>query len=98
VECARVDQAVRESLAKVNLGQYFVHGTGHGFGLEIHEAPWFRQGNSETLQAGMVVTIEPGVYFPGRWGIRVEDDYLVTPEGGVCLSSLPRGLEPGAIS
>ena len=98
VECARVDQAVRESLAKVNLEQYFVHGTGHGFGLEIHEAPWFRQGNSETLQAGMVVTIEPGVYFPGRWGIRVEDDYLVTPKGGVCLSSLPRGLEPGAIS
>lgn len=95
VECGRVDQAVRESLAQVGLEKYFVHGTGHGFGLEIHEAPWFRQGNPERLQAGMVVTIEPGVYFPGRWGIRVEDDYLVTPEGGVCLTDLPRGLEPG---
>jgi Xaa-Pro aminopeptidase len=98
VECSQVDQAVRQSLAKYDLEQYFVHGTGHGFGLEIHEAPWFRQGNPEKLQAGMVVTIEPGVYFPGRWGIRVEDDFLVTPDGGVCLSSLPRGLEPGAIS
>jgi Xaa-Pro aminopeptidase len=95
VECSQVDKAVRESLAKVNLEQYFVHGTGHGFGLEIHEAPWFRHGNPEKLQAGMVVTIEPGVYFPERWGIRVEDDFLVTPEGGVCLSDLPRGLELG---
>jgi len=96
VQAGQVDLAIRSELAKAGLDSYFVHGSGHGIGLEIHESPWFRANNTELLEAGMVVTIEPGVYFPGRWGIRVEDDFLVTPDGGVCLSDLPRGLEPQA--
>ena len=96
VQAGQVDLAIRSELAKAGLDSYFVHGSGHGIGLEIHESPWFRANNTELLEAGMVVTIEPGVYFPGRWGIRVEDDFLVTPDGGVYLSDLPRGLEPQA--
>ena len=61
--------------------RYFAHGTGHGVGLDVHEAPRLAAGREEILRAGMVVTVEPGVYLPGRWGIRIEDTVLVTDEG-----------------
>ncbi len=77
-----VDAAARKVLRKVGLARYFTHSTGHGVGLEIHEAPRVAAGQTEVLRPGMVITIEPGVYFPGKWGIRIED--MVTVNEGGC--------------
>ena len=77
----RVDEAARKVLRKAGLGRYFTHSTGHGVGLEIHEAPRVADGQREILQPGMVITIEPGVYFPGKWGVRIEDMVAVTASG-----------------
>jgi Xaa-Pro aminopeptidase len=76
-----VDAGAREVLAKAGLGRYFTHSTGHGVGLEIHEPPRVASGQTEILKPGMVITIEPGVYFPGKWGIRIEDMVAVTANG-----------------
>ena len=76
-----VDAAARKVLRKAGLGRYFTHSTGHGVGLEIHEIPRVAEGQKEILQPGMVITIEPGVYFPGKWGVRIEDMVAVTAGG-----------------
>ncbi len=76
-----VDAAARKVLGKAGLGRYFTHSTGHGVGLEIHEAPRVAAGQKEVLEPGMVITIEPGVYFPGKWGVRIEDMVAVTAKG-----------------
>jgi Xaa-Pro aminopeptidase len=76
-----VDAAARKVLRKAGLGRYFTHSTGHGVGLEIHEIPRVADGQKEILQPGMVITIEPGVYFPGKWGVRIEDMVVVTAGG-----------------
>ena len=81
IAAGEVDRAARRVLRKAGLGRYFTHSTGHGVGLEIHEAPRVAAGQQEKLQAGMVVTIEPGVYFPGKWGVRIEDMVAVTARG-----------------
>ena len=81
VGVGEVDAAARKVLRKAGLGRYFTHSTGHGVGLEIHEAPRVADGQREILQPGMVITIEPGVYFPGKWGVRIEDMVVVTPNG-----------------
>ena len=81
VAVGAVDAAARKVLRKAGLGRFFTHSTGHGVGLEIHEAPRVAQGQTEILQPGMVITIEPGVYFPGKWGIRIEDMVAVTAGG-----------------
>jgi len=81
-----VDAAARNVLRKAGLGRYFTHSTGHGVGLEIHEAPRVAAGQREILQPGMVITIEPGVYFPGKWGVRIEDMVLVTAGGREVLT------------
>jgi Xaa-Pro aminopeptidase len=78
---AEVDAAARKVLQKARLGRYFTHSTGHGVGLEIHEAPRVAAGQEEVLKAGMVITIEPGVYFPGKWGVRIEDMVAVNESG-----------------
>jgi Xaa-Pro aminopeptidase len=78
---AEVDAAAREVLRKAGLGRYFTHSTGHGVGLEIHEAPRIAAGQKEALKPGMVITIEPGVYFPGKWGVRIEDMVAVSKDG-----------------
>jgi Xaa-Pro aminopeptidase len=78
VVVGEVDAAARKVLRKVRLGRYFTHSTGHGVGLEIHEAPRVAAGQKEVLKPGMVITIEPGVYFPGKWGVRIEDMVAVT--------------------
>jgi Xaa-Pro aminopeptidase len=78
---AEVDEAARAVLRKAGLAQYFTHSTGHGLGLEIHEAPRLAAGQSQKLAPGMVVTIEPGAYVPGKWGVRIEDVVVVTPTG-----------------
>jgi Xaa-Pro aminopeptidase len=78
---AQVDAAARRVLRGAGVGRYFTHSTGHGVGLEIHEAPRVAAGQDEVLQPGMVITIEPGVYFPGKWGVRIEDVVAVTAQG-----------------
>jgi Xaa-Pro aminopeptidase len=81
ITTGEVDEAARKVLRKAGLGRYFTHSTGHGVGLEIHEAPRVAAGQEEVLKPGMVITIEPGVYFPGKWGVRIEDMVVVTVGG-----------------
>ena len=81
IPVGEVDAAARKVLKKAGLGRYFTHSTGHGVGLEIHETPRVADGQREVLQPGMVITIEPGVYFPGKWGVRIEDMVAVTASG-----------------
>ncbi|MBN2809730.1 MAG: aminopeptidase P family protein [Deltaproteobacteria bacterium] len=88
-----LDRLVRDVLTESGLGHSFSHGTGHGIGLEIHEAPSISpHGPDEILQPGMVFTIEPGCYFPGRWGIRIEDMVYLTPQGAEKLTTIDKSL------
>jgi Xaa-Pro aminopeptidase len=86
ISVTEVDEAARAVLREAGLGRYFTHSTGHGVGLEIHEAPRVAAGQKETLRPGMVITIEPGVYFPGKWGVRIEDMVVVSKTGGEVLT------------
>ncbi|HUA13753.1 MAG TPA: Xaa-Pro peptidase family protein [Verrucomicrobiae bacterium] len=86
VTAGEVDAAARKVLQKEGLGRYFTHSTGHGVGLEIHEAPRVAAGQAQVLEPGMVITIEPGVYFPGKWGVRIEDMVVVTARGREVLT------------
>ena len=88
-----VDRAARQVLQKAGLGDAFKHGLGHSFGLEIHEDPRMGPMSTDVLREGMVLTVEPGVYFEGEFGIRIEDDILVTADGFERLSTLPKGLD-----
>lgn len=87
-----VDEAARSVLRNRGLGEAFSHSTGHGVGLEIHEAPRIGANQAARLQPGMVVTIEPGVYLEGRFGIRIEDMVAVTRTGGEILTPAPKAL------
>jgi Xaa-Pro dipeptidase len=90
--CAAVDQAARAAIAAGGYGDYFIHRTGHGLGLEVHEPPYMMAGNQQKLAEGMVFTVEPGIYVPGLGGVRIEDDLVVTAGGHRSLTSLPRDL------
>ncbi len=92
VKASEIDHAVRQTIVEAGYGQYFNHGTGHGFGMAVHEQPFFRYDSDLVLRPGMVVTIEPGIYIPEWGGIRLEDDLLVTETGSELLSSLPRQI------
>lgn len=90
--CAEVDRAAREVIESGGYGKYFTHRTGHGIGKECHEEPYMRGDNEVPLQAGTTYTVEPGIYLPGKNGVRIEDDVLVTVDGPVSLSTLSREL------
>jgi len=92
VAAGRIDQAARRVLERSHLGQYFVHSTGHGLGIEVHETPRIGRRQKQQIRAGSVVTIEPGVYIEGVGGIRIEDDVAVHSTGIEVLTSAPRGL------
>jgi Xaa-Pro aminopeptidase len=92
VSCAEVDEAARSVLRKAGLAEAFSHSTGHGLGLEIHEPPRIGAGVTSRLASGMVITIEPGVYLAGQFGIRIEDMVAVTGSGGQVLTPAPKAL------
>lgn len=92
VTCGEIDRVVRGFLEDAGLGAHFSHGTGHGVGLDVHEAPRLAAGREETLLAGMVVTVEPGIYLPGDWGIRIEDTVLVKEEGCELLTQTSKTM------
>ena len=92
VTAEQVDAAARDVLAEAGLAEAFVHRTGHGIGLSVHEEPYIVAGNDLPLTAGMAFSIEPGIYFPGRWGARIEDIVVVTEDGALAVNSRPHGL------
>lgn len=92
VTAEQVDAAARDVLAEAGLAEYFVHRTGHGIGLCVHEEPYIVAGNDLPLAEGMAFSIEPGIYFPGQWGARVEDIVVVTSEGAESVNNQPHGL------
>jgi Xaa-Pro aminopeptidase len=89
-----IDAEARTTIAEAGFGQFFGHGLGHGIGLQVHEAPALRQNSETILEAGMVVTVEPGIYLPGWGGVRIEDDVLVTQDGCEVLTSVTKDLRP----
>jgi Xaa-Pro aminopeptidase len=88
-----VDAVAREIIAEAGHGDHFGHGLGHGVGLEVHEGPRLATTSEDDLQEGNVVTVEPGIYLPGRFGIRIEDLVVLTADGHRNLSGLPKGLQ-----
>jgi len=92
VTAEQVDAAARDVLAEAGLAEYFVHRTGHGIGLSVHEEPYIVAGNSLPLAEGMAFSIEPGIYLPGRWGARIEDIVIVTGQGALSVNNRPHDL------
>jgi Xaa-Pro aminopeptidase len=92
VPAREVDAACRTAIADAGLGEHFTHGTGHGIGLRIHEAPWVNATSTDTLVAGAVVTVEPGVYRGSLGGVRVEDSLVVLDDGCRPLTTTPKDL------
>jgi Xaa-Pro aminopeptidase len=97
VACHEVDAVAREVIKQAGFGRRFGHALGHGVGLDIHEAPRVGPRQKQLLKAGMVVTVEPGIYLPGRFGVRIEDDVLVTKDGCEVLSTLPKEFADAVI-
>jgi Xaa-Pro aminopeptidase len=92
VKSADIDAAARQVIAAAGYGDYFTHSVGHGLGMQVHELPSLRAGVDAVLEAGMVVTVEPGIYLPGWGGVRIEDDVLITPDGYEVLTHVPKDL------
>jgi Xaa-Pro aminopeptidase len=93
VPALSVDRAARQAIADAGYGERFIHRTGHGIGLEVHEEPYITSVNPVQLQTGMTFSVEPGIYLQGKFGIRIEDIVVVTPEGARRLNHAPRVLQ-----
>jgi Xaa-Pro aminopeptidase len=94
IRASDIDGAARDVIQDAGYGEFFVHRTGHGIGLEVHEEPYIRDDNSQLMAAGMTFTIEPGIYLAGRGGVRIEDDMVITASGVESLSDMPRSVIP----
>jgi Xaa-Pro aminopeptidase len=92
VPCEQVDRMAREIIADAGFGEYFVHRTGHGIGMEEHEDPYIVEGNVVPLEPGHAFSIEPGIYVPGRWGMRLEDIVVAATDGPVALNAVDHHL------
>ena len=92
VTAEQIDAAARDVLAEAGLAEYFVHRTGHGIGLSVHEEPYIVAGNELPLEPGMAFSVEPGIYFPGQWGARIEDIVIVTADGAEPVNTRPHEL------
>ena len=98
VHCSAVDRVARKVIDRGGFGKFFGHGLGHGIGLDIHEGPRLSGGCDQPLKAGMVVTVEPGIYLPGVGGVRIEDDILVTRDGHEVLSNVPKDWDDSHVT
>ena len=92
ITAEQVDAAARVPITSAGFGERFIHRTGHGIGLDVHEQPYIVAGNDLVLEAGMAFSVEPGIYFRGRWGARIEDIVVVTESGVMRLNHRPRDL------
>ncbi|MFD9890559.1 M24 family metallopeptidase [Amycolatopsis sp. NPDC059027] len=92
VTAEQVDAAARDIIAAAGFGEYFIHRTGHGIGLDVHEEPYIIEGNALPLEPGMAFSVEPGIYQAGRWGARIEDIVVVTDDGVEALNTRPHEL------
>jgi Xaa-Pro dipeptidase len=90
--CESVDAAARQVIIDAGYGEHFLTRTGHGIGLEVHEEPYMVRGNVRRLEPGMAFSVEPGIYLPGRFGVRIEDIVMVTEEGPVRMNTCPTDL------
>jgi Xaa-Pro dipeptidase len=97
VPCFEVDAAARKVIEKAGYGEYFTHRLGHGLGIDVHEAPYMVGHDKTVLKPGMTFTSEPGIYLPGRFGVRIEDDIVCTERGAESLSPRVSRLEPIAV-
>jgi Xaa-Pro dipeptidase len=87
-----IDEASRRVIEQAGYGSYFITRTGHGIGLEVHEHPYLVAGNTMPLEAGMAFSIEPGIYLPGRFGVRIEDIVVVGESGAVLMNNTDKAL------
>ncbi len=92
VSCKEIDSIARNYIEERGFGSHFSHGTGHGVGLEVHEAPTVSARSTDRLEEGMIITVEPGIYLPGQWGVRIEDTLLVEKDGCEILTKMSKDL------
>jgi len=98
LECREANRLCLDVIREAGLGEFIRHRQGHGIGLGMHEAPWLEDGDATLLEAGMVVSNEPGIYVPGHAGYRISDSMLVTDDGAEALTTFPRGLDDCTIA